>query len=110
MPFIRFPWALAFLLLWVFVIPAQAADAPVKRKIVLVAGETAKIDVVGHHDYLAGCQCLEVLLRQSAGVETVWPRFGMWKAAWKGSLSNNNAGNNAGRSGRPPSRTMTVGS
>ena len=36
--------------------PAEAS-----RKIVLVAGETAKVDVVGHHDYLAGCKCLELL-------------------------------------------------
>ncbi len=48
-------------------------------KIVLVAGETAKVDVVGHHDYLAGCECLETLLRQTKGVETVrvnegWPQ------------------------------------
>ncbi|MCA9140171.1 MAG: ThuA domain-containing protein [Planctomycetales bacterium] len=48
------------------------------RQIVLVAGETAKVDVVGHHDYLAGCKCLEVLLNQTAGVNSVrvsegWP-------------------------------------
>lgn len=48
------------------------------RKIVLVAGETAKVDAPGHHDYLAGCQCLEALLRQTEGVVPVrvehgWP-------------------------------------
>lgn len=48
------------------------------KKIVLVAGETAKIDKLGHHDYLAGCRCLEVLLRQTPHVEVVqvqdgWP-------------------------------------
>lgn len=48
------------------------------RKIVLVAGETAKVDALGHHDYLAGCKCLEVLLKQNSGVNTVqvtdgWP-------------------------------------
>jgi hypothetical protein len=55
-----------------------AADKPALVKIVLVAGETAKVDVPGHHDYLAGCQCLEQLLKQTPGVETVqvtngWP-------------------------------------
>lgn len=56
----------------------SADDAPTKRKIVLVAGETAKVDKVGHHDYLAGCECLKVLLSQTDGVEAVrvndgWP-------------------------------------
>ncbi len=54
------------------------ADTRAPRKIVLVAGETAKVDVVGHHDYLAGCQCLDVLLRQNDGVNIIrindgWP-------------------------------------
>lgn len=75
---IRFPWALALLIVGACTLPLMAADAPSKRKIVLVAGETAKVDVVGHHDYLAGCQCLDILLRQTTGVETVrvndgWP-------------------------------------
>jgi hypothetical protein len=48
-------------------------------KIVLVAGETAKVDKAGHHDYLAGCECLKVLLKQTAGVEVIrindgWPK------------------------------------
>lgn len=56
----------------------RAADSPSRIKIVLIAGETAKVDVAGHHDYLAGCQCLEQLLKQTPGVETVqvsegWP-------------------------------------
>ena len=38
-----------------------AEDASSKRNIVLVAGETAKVDKLGHHDYLAGCICLEIL-------------------------------------------------
>ncbi len=76
---LRFILTLALLVVGVWTRPTQAADAPVQRKIILVAGETAKVDVLGHHDYLAGCQCLEVLLRQSAGVETVrvndgWPK------------------------------------
>ena len=75
----RFPLALVLLIVGAWALPIQAADAPAPRKIVLVAGEVAKVDVVGHHDYLAGCQCLEVLLRQTAGVETVrvndgWPK------------------------------------
>lgn len=57
---------------------AQERERTAKQKIILVAGETAKVDVPGHHDYLAGCQCLDVLLRQTQGVETVrvnngWP-------------------------------------
>jgi hypothetical protein len=59
-----------------FVTHAKEGTSP--RKIVLVAGETAKVDKVGHHDYLAGCKCLEVLLRQTDGVDVVqvtdgWP-------------------------------------
>lgn len=47
-------------------------------KIVLVAGETAKIDKTGHHDYIAGCKCLEAMLRQTDRVSSVqvldgWP-------------------------------------
>jgi hypothetical protein len=56
-------------------LPAQTAGM---RKIVLVSGETAKVDKVGHHDYLAGCKCLEILLKQTDRVEIVqvtdgWP-------------------------------------
>lgn len=66
------------MILLVSVLPSQAGDAVGKKRIVLIAGETAKVDAVGHHDYLAGCQCLDVLLRQTDGVETVrvnggWP-------------------------------------
>jgi len=48
------------------------------RKIVLVAGQTAKVDVMGHHDYLAGCKGLEIFLKQTDGVNVVqvtegWP-------------------------------------
>lgn len=55
-----------------------SASATEPRRIVLVAGETAKVDALGHHDYLAGCQCLFELLRQTPGVEAVrvnhgWP-------------------------------------
>ena len=57
---------------------AQTDSANGKQKIVLVAGDTALVDTVGHHDYLAGCAVLETLLRQTNGVETVqvkngWP-------------------------------------
>lgn len=56
----------------------DAADTPSERTIVLVAGETAKVDDMGHHDYLAGCKCLEDLLRQTPGVNVIqvsegWP-------------------------------------
>ena len=57
---------------------AQTDSGNGKQKIVLVAGETALVDTVGHHDYLAGCDCLEACLRQTNGVEIVqvkngWP-------------------------------------
>jgi hypothetical protein len=57
---------------------AQTSDVTRKCKIVLVAGETAKIDKIGHHDYIAGCKCLEAMLRQTTGVDPVlvlegWP-------------------------------------
>ena len=57
---------------------AQTEQVSGEKRIVLVAGETAKVDVVGHHDYVAGCACLEALLRQTTIVETVqvqdgWP-------------------------------------
>ncbi len=57
---------------------AQTDAAKGNQKIVLVAGETALVDTVGHHDYLAGCAVLEALLGQTKGVETVqvkngWP-------------------------------------
>ncbi len=56
----------------------QKNDLNRKSKIVLVAGETAKVDKVGHHDYIAGCKCLEAMLRQTDGIEVVqvldgWP-------------------------------------
>ena len=49
-----------------------------KQRIVLIAGETALVDVVGHHDYLAGNACLDALLRQTSNVEIIrvengWP-------------------------------------
>ena len=49
-----------------------------KHKIVLIAGETALIDVAGHHDYLAGNACLDALLKQTSNIEIVriengWP-------------------------------------
>ncbi len=55
-----------------------AQESTRNRKIVLIAGETAKIDKMGHHDYLAGCRCLEILLKQTPGIEIVqvtdgWP-------------------------------------
>lgn len=57
---------------------AQSKQESTPCKIVLVAGETAKVDKVGHHDYIAGCKCLEAMLRQTPGVSTVqvlegWP-------------------------------------
>lgn len=46
------------------------------RKILLVAGETATQDKLGHHDYLAGCQCMEALLKQTSEIEVVSVRDG----------------------------------
>jgi type 1 glutamine amidotransferase len=75
---LRLSVGLAGLLLLASLLSLQAEDRPDKKRIVLVAGETAKVDVVGHHDYLAGCRCLEVLLNQTENLETVrvndgWP-------------------------------------
>jgi hypothetical protein len=58
------------------VISAEPEDS--KQRIVLIAGETALVDVVGHHDYLAGNACLDALLRQTSNVEIIrvengWP-------------------------------------
>ncbi len=58
---------------------ARAQEVGAVKRIALVAGETAKKDVVGHHDYLAGCKCLEVLLGQSPGVRTEFVSDG-WPA------------------------------
>ena len=58
---------------------AQTDSGNGKQKIVLVAGETALVDTVGHHDYLAGCDCLEACLRQTSGVEIVQVKNG-WPA------------------------------
>ena len=63
---------------WDCIDTVSADDPTTKRKIVLVAGQTAKVDKVGHHDYLAGCECLRLLLSQTNGVEVVrvndgWP-------------------------------------
>jgi hypothetical protein len=72
---LRFVWTVLFL--WA-VLPGSPAQGAAPRKIVLVAGEITKVDTLGHHDYPGGCQCLETLLEQTAGVETVrvdhgWP-------------------------------------
>lgn len=66
----------ALILTFVDSIYAQTELSKDKQKIVLVAGETALIDTVGHHDYLAGCDCLEVLLRQTSSVEIVQAKNG----------------------------------
>jgi hypothetical protein len=56
---------------------ANAADAASEsKKIVLVAGETAKKDAMGHHDYLAGCKCLQELLAQTSGIRTEFVQEG----------------------------------
>jgi len=57
-------------------VQAQRGFADNADRIVLVAGETALIDAAGHHDYVAGCECLDVLLRQTRGVQPVQVRNG----------------------------------
>ena len=63
---------------------AQSSDSAAGREpqlsgpIVLVAGEITKKDTLGHHDYLGGCKCLQMLLQQTPGVEVIlvpdaWP-------------------------------------
>jgi hypothetical protein len=47
-------------------------------KIVLVAGKVKVEDKSGHHDYLGGCRLMQVLLKQTPGVDAVlvkedWP-------------------------------------
>lgn len=70
---------LAGLTILVGVFPAHSQEAVSHGKVVLVAGETAKVDKIGHHDYLAGCKCLELLLRQTEDIEPIqvtegWPK------------------------------------
>lgn len=67
------PLLLSILLLTVIPLqfPARAAV-----RIVVVAGETATVDKVGHHDYLGGCRMLTDVLKQTAGVETALVRDG----------------------------------
>lgn len=69
---------LAFILLQVFSRANSDEFDGSKQKIVLVAGETALVDVAGHHDYIAGNACLDAILRQTRNVEVIrvengWP-------------------------------------
>ena len=71
---------LALLLVFQLRSPQAIATEPEdsKLRIVLIAGETALVDVVGHHDYLAGNACLDALLRQTNNIEIIrvengWP-------------------------------------
>lgn len=55
-----------------------AADAVASKTIVLVAGEMAVKDKLGHHDYIGGCKALAQLLEQTPSVRTTlvtggWP-------------------------------------
>lgn len=70
------PLLRVFLFVFGFATLASRGAEPVK--IVLVAGQVKQVDKPGHHDYLGGCRLMEVLLRQSEGVEPVlvekdWP-------------------------------------
>lgn len=69
-------WILAAVTLTL--LPAPDLSAAAKTRIVLVAGATAKVDKLGHHDYLGGCRLLADLLPQSPGVTATlvkedWP-------------------------------------
>ncbi len=69
---------LSLFLLMPSVLVAQSTNPTGTKKILLIAGETAKVDTVGHHDYIAGCKCLDQLLRQvdqvtCVSVENGWP-------------------------------------
>lgn len=55
---------------------AEEGPAHGEYRILLVAGETAKVDKPGHHDYLAGCKCLDVLLARNEGVTVEHASFG----------------------------------
>ena len=68
--------ALALSVMLVCSLQAQSESSDSKQRIVLVAGETALVDIVGHHDYLAGSACMEALLRQTSNVEIVQVRNG----------------------------------
>ena len=70
------PLALSLSVIFVCSLQAQSESSDSKQKIVLIAGETALVDVIGHHDYLAGSACLETLLRQTNNVEIVQVRDG----------------------------------
>ena len=48
---------------------SDASKGTPSGPIVLVAGEIAKKDTLGHHDYLGGIKVLEMLLRQTRGTE-----------------------------------------
>lgn len=61
-----------------FACSAVLSSAADSVKIVLVAGQVKEVDKVGHHDYLGGCRLMQVLLKQTPGVEAVlvekeWP-------------------------------------
>ena len=53
---------------------ATSLQAEGTVKIVLVAGQVKEVDKVGHHDYLGGCRLMQVLLKQTPGVEAVLVR------------------------------------
>ncbi len=69
---------LSLFLLMPSVLFAQSINPTGTKKILLIAGETAKVDKVGHHDYIAGCKCLDRLLQQveqvkCESIENGWP-------------------------------------
>ncbi len=72
-------FALTILVSMPSILVAQTTALSQKKKILLIAGETAKVDKVGHHDYIAGCKCLTHVLKQVGGVtcdsiEDGWPK------------------------------------
>ena len=53
-----------------------SSGAPGAVEIVLLSGSVKTFDRVGHHDYLAGCSLLDLLVRQTSGVHGIVVRDG----------------------------------
>jgi hypothetical protein len=68
----------SILLILPSILVAQTKAPSQTKKILLIAGETAKIDKMGHHDYTGGCKCLSYLLEPIGqvtceSIENGWP-------------------------------------
>jgi Trehalose utilisation len=54
----------------------RSGGDPERVEIVLLSGSMRTSDRVGHHDYLAGCSLLDLLIRQTSGVDGIVVREG----------------------------------